>query len=125
MITHHTKAAYFLIYFQFLTLLSDIHAIAVANLFWRVSKAAVASGQWLLYRYHPERASRGKNPLQLDSSAPKLALEKYMYMENCFKMLTTSKPEDAKRFLQEAKQEVSTRWSMYEHMAARGVEKRG
>lgn len=88
-------------------------------------KAAVDSGQWLLYRYHPERSTRGENPLQLDSQAPKLALEKYMYMENRFKMLTKSKPEDAKRFLQEAKQEVSTRWSMYEYMAARGVEKKG
>jgi pyruvate-ferredoxin/flavodoxin oxidoreductase len=46
-------------------------------------------------------------------------------MENRFKMLTKSKPEDAKRFLQEAKQEVSTRWSMYEYMAARGAEKKG
>ena len=87
-------------------------------------KAAVDSGQWLLYRYHPERSTRGENPLQLDSQAPKLALEKYMYMENRFKMLTKSKPEDAKRFLQEAKQEVNTRWSMYEYMAARGAEKR-
>jgi pyruvate-ferredoxin/flavodoxin oxidoreductase len=88
-------------------------------------KAAVDSGQWLLYRYHPERAAEGKNPLQLDSQAPKLALDKYMYMENRFKMLTKSKPEDAKRFLQEAQKEVSTRWSMYEYMAARGGEKRG
>ena len=30
-------------------------------------KAAVNSGQWLLYRYNPERATRGENPLQLDS----------------------------------------------------------
>ena len=48
-----------------------------------------------------------------------------MYMENRFKMLTMRKPEDAKRFLQEAKQEVNTRWSMYEYMAARGAEKKG
>ncbi len=46
-----------------------------------------------------------------------------MYMENRFKMLTKSKPEDAKRFLQEAKQEVTTRWSMYEYMAARKAAK--
>src|SRR3954447_12630780 len=30
-------------------------------------KSLVDSGQWLLYRYHPERADRGENPLQLDS----------------------------------------------------------
>jgi len=30
-------------------------------------KAAVHSGQWVLYRYNPERAKGGENPLQLDS----------------------------------------------------------
>src|SRR5215475_6392626 len=28
-------------------------------------KVAVDAGQWLLYRYHPERAARGENPLRL------------------------------------------------------------
>ncbi len=49
---------------------------------------------------------QGENPLQLDSRAPKIPLEKYMYMENRFKMLTKSKPEDAKRLLQEAQDDV-------------------
>jgi pyruvate-ferredoxin/flavodoxin oxidoreductase len=89
----------------------------------RNQQAAVESGQWLLYRYHPERAARGENPLQLDSRAPKLPVEKYMYMENRFKMLTKSKPEDAKRMLKEAQQDVDTRWRFYEYMAARTMEK--
>ncbi len=33
-------------------------------------KAAVDSGQWLLYRYNPDRAAAGENPLQLDSRTP-------------------------------------------------------
>ena len=33
-------------------------------------KVAVDSGQWLLYRYHPERAIAGENPLMLDSRTP-------------------------------------------------------
>ena len=33
-------------------------------------KAAVDSGQWLLYRYNPERAAQGENPLTLDSRTP-------------------------------------------------------
>jgi pyruvate-ferredoxin/flavodoxin oxidoreductase len=37
-------------------------------------KAAVDAGQWLLYRYHPERAAHGENPLQLDSRAPKIPI---------------------------------------------------
>jgi pyruvate-ferredoxin/flavodoxin oxidoreductase len=82
-------------------------------------KAAVDSGQWLLYRYHPERAARGENPLQLDSPAPKISLDKYMYLENRFKMLTKSKPEEARRLLAEAQQDVVGRWQLYEYLAAR------
>jgi len=34
----------------------------------------VESGRWLMYRYHPDLAKEGKNPLQLDSRAPKLTV---------------------------------------------------
>src|SRR5213078_2648058 len=33
-------------------------------------KIAVDSGQWLLYRYNPERTLVGENPLSLDSRTP-------------------------------------------------------
>jgi pyruvate-ferredoxin/flavodoxin oxidoreductase len=82
-------------------------------------KAAVESGAKLLYRYNPERAIKGENPLQLDSRSPKLPLEQYMYAETRFKMLTASKPEQAKRLLQEAQQDVNSRWEMYQYLAAR------
>jgi pyruvate-ferredoxin/flavodoxin oxidoreductase len=80
-------------------------------------KAAVESGQWPLYRYNPERAKKGENPLQLDSGQPKIPVSKYMYMENRFKMLTKSNPEDAKRLLKEAQEDVDTRWRLYQHLA--------
>ncbi len=86
-------------------------------------KAAVDSGQWLLYRYHPDRAKQGGNPLQLDSHAPKMPVDRYMYMENRFKMLTKSKPEDAKQLLKEAQQDVNARWRLYEYLAARKEER--
>jgi len=82
-------------------------------------KAAVDAGQWLLYRYHPERARNGENPLQLDSRAPKIPIEQFLYMENRFKMLTKSKPEEDKRLLEEAQKDVQTRWRMYEYLGAR------
>jgi pyruvate-ferredoxin/flavodoxin oxidoreductase len=85
-------------------------------------KAAVDSGQWLLYRFHPERTAQGENPLQLDSRAPKLALDRYMYMENRFKMLTKSHPEEAKRLLHEAQEDVHRRWHNYEYLASRKME---
>ncbi len=80
-------------------------------------KAAVESGQWLLYRYHPDRAKTGENPLQLDCGQPKIPVGRYMYMENRFKMLTKSDPEQAKVLLQEAQQDVDTRWRFYQHLA--------
>ncbi|MBZ0299085.1 MAG: pyruvate:ferredoxin (flavodoxin) oxidoreductase, partial [Anaerolineae bacterium] len=43
-------------------------------------KAAVESGQWLLYRYNPDLEKEGKNPLQLDSRPPKISVDRYMYM---------------------------------------------
>ncbi|MGK0290015.1 MAG: pyruvate-ferredoxin/flavodoxin oxidoreductase, partial [bacterium] len=45
-------------------------------------KAVVSSGQWILYRHHPDRKEKGLNPLQLDSRTSGFSLEKYLYMEN-------------------------------------------
>jgi pyruvate-ferredoxin/flavodoxin oxidoreductase len=82
-------------------------------------KVAVESGRWLLYRYDPRRAEQGENPLLLDSRSPKLSVEQAMYSENRFKMLTLSKPEDAKQLAQQAQADVNTRWQMYQYLAAR------
>jgi pyruvate-ferredoxin/flavodoxin oxidoreductase len=88
-------------------------------------KAAVNAGQWLLYRYHPERAAHGANPLQLDSRAPKIPIEQFLYLENRFKMLTKSKPQEARRLLEEAQKDVQTRWRMYEYLGARKPDSNG
>jgi pyruvate-ferredoxin/flavodoxin oxidoreductase len=84
-------------------------------------KAAVNSGHWLLYRFNPERAAKGENPLQLDSPAPKIKLDEYRSMENRFKMLTKSDPDAAKRLLGQAQEEVNLRWKLYQHLAARDL----
>jgi pyruvate-ferredoxin/flavodoxin oxidoreductase len=82
-------------------------------------KAAVESGRWLLYRYDPRRSEQGENPLVLDSRSPKFPVADSMYRENRFKMLTLTKPEDAKRLIQEAQADVNTRWQLYQYLAAR------
>lgn len=87
-------------------------------------KAAVEAGAKLLYRYNPDRVELGENPLQLDSRSPKLPLEQYMYSENRFKMLKASKPEDARRLLAQAQEDVNARWAMYQYLAARQLETR-
>jgi len=82
-------------------------------------KAAVDSGQWLLYRYNPERARAGENPLILDSRTPTRRVQDFMLMETRFKMLTKSKSEDAKKLWQEAQHDVETRFRLYEYLAQR------
>ncbi len=82
-------------------------------------KAAVQSGQWILYRYNPDRVKDGLNPLQLDSGAPKIKVEQYLNMENRFKMLTKSKPEEAKMLFAKSQLDAEARWRMYESLAAR------
>ncbi len=85
----------------------------------RHQKAAVDSGQWLLYRYNPEKTARGENPLSLDSKPPKIPLEEYLYTENRFKMLTKIDPEVAKQLLKLAEGDAERRRSLYEYLAAR------
>jgi pyruvate-ferredoxin/flavodoxin oxidoreductase len=85
-------------------------------------KAIVESGRWLLYRYNPELIGEGKNPLQLDMRSPKYPVKESMYNENRFKMLTKTNPEEAKRLLAEAQQDVNTRWAMYQYLAERSLE---
>ena len=81
-------------------------------------KLAVQSGYWPLLRYNPILAKEGKNPLQLDSKAPSIPLEDYIYNENRYKMLTRNMPEEAKKLLKEAQESVNERWKRYQHMAS-------
>jgi len=82
-------------------------------------KAAVNSGQWLLYRYNPERLRLGENPLQLDSAGPRMKVADYFKLENRFKMLEKSEPRAAKELLAQAQADVSDRRAFYEFLAAR------
>jgi pyruvate-ferredoxin/flavodoxin oxidoreductase len=81
-------------------------------------KAAVASGYWPLFRYDPRLAAEGKNPLQLDSKAPTLPLEKYVYNETRYTMLKQSNEAAAERLLTLEKQDVAKRWHLYEQLAS-------
>jgi len=85
-------------------------------------KVMVDSGEWLLYRFNPERGAAGENALTLDSRAPTRKLQDYLLQQTRFKMLTKSKPEDATRLWKLAQQDVEHRYRMYEYMASRKVE---
>jgi pyruvate-ferredoxin/flavodoxin oxidoreductase len=81
-------------------------------------KAAVESAHWPLYRFNPDLLKEGKNPLKLDSKAPTMDFKDYAYMETRYKMLTKSKPEEAKRLMELAQHDVKMRWQMYEQLAS-------
>ncbi|HAH06318.1 MAG TPA: pyruvate:ferredoxin (flavodoxin) oxidoreductase [Elusimicrobia bacterium] len=80
-------------------------------------KLAVESGYWPLFRYNPSRIAEGKNPMELDSKAPKIPLQDYIYRETRYRMLTASKPEVAKQLLAEAQKEVEEKWRLLEHLS--------
>jgi pyruvate-ferredoxin/flavodoxin oxidoreductase len=80
-------------------------------------KLAVRSGHWPLFRFNPRLIAEGKSPMQLDSQAPSIPLEQYVYNEARYTMLKQNHPETAKRLLEEAQQDVRDRWKLYEMWA--------
>jgi pyruvate-ferredoxin/flavodoxin oxidoreductase len=86
-------------------------------------KVAVDSGQWLLYRYNPERVALGENPLLLDSRTPSKKVKEYLQQQTRFQMLTKSKPEDARRLWEAAQHDAELRYRFYEYLAQRKFEK--
>ncbi|HHT09504.1 MAG TPA: pyruvate:ferredoxin (flavodoxin) oxidoreductase, partial [Candidatus Atribacteria bacterium] len=88
-------------------------------------KKAVLSGYWPLIRYNPNLAKDNKNPLQIDSKAPSLPLDQYIYNETRYSMLKLSNPEQAQKLLALAEEDVAARWKMYQHLAAMEPENKG
>ena len=86
-------------------------------------KAAVQSGHWPLMRYNPDLEKEGKNPLQLDSGKPSITLDKYIYNETRYKILLRSKPEVAKKLLDESQKQVIKRWNFYKYWSEMPISK--
>jgi len=80
-------------------------------------KAAVSCGYWPLFRFNPDLVAQGKNPFQLDSKSPTTALKDYIYNETRYTMLVKSNPEEAKRLLTLAQEDVASRWKLYDYLA--------
>ena len=73
-------------------------------------KALVDSGQWLLYRYNPDRIENGEAPMQLDSRAIKTPVSKFLESEVRFR---TASPEQ----IEAAQQDVDERWKLYTYLS--------
>ncbi|KRT77579.1 MAG: pyruvate flavodoxin/ferredoxin oxidoreductase domain-containing protein [Armatimonadetes bacterium CSP1-3] len=80
-------------------------------------KLAVDSGYWPLLRFDPRRGAEGKNPLQLDSGAPKIDLAKFAYNETRFRMVENVDRLRAHDLMEAARQDVRARYRAYEELA--------
>jgi pyruvate-ferredoxin/flavodoxin oxidoreductase len=80
-------------------------------------KLAVSTGSWPLYRFDPQRAETGVNPLKLDSRPPKEPLYVYTDNEARFRMLKMKNPERAKELGRQAQEYVNERYALHERLA--------
>ncbi len=80
-------------------------------------KLAVETGYFPLFRYNPTLVKEGKNPLKLDSKAPKLPLSDFTSLETRFNMLEKIYPERARELNLLASEDIKNRWAMYEQLA--------
>ena len=80
-------------------------------------KDAVNSGHWPLYRYNPDLARKGMNPLQLDSKEPTISFEDYAAKQNRFTVLKSINPDAAEMLMAKANKETAKRFKMYKAMA--------
>jgi pyruvate-ferredoxin/flavodoxin oxidoreductase len=76
----------------------------------RQQKLAVDTGYWPLLRFDPRREAQGLDPLQIDSKRRTDRLEDYIYNETRYRMLSISRPQEAKRLLALAKEDIERRW---------------
>jgi pyruvate-ferredoxin/flavodoxin oxidoreductase len=88
-------------------------------------KGAVDSGHWPLFRFNPDLAEQGKNPLTMDSKAPKISFKDYAYKETRYSMLARAKPEMAALLLAQAQKNIGSRWHLFEQLASLSYDEKG
>ncbi len=81
-------------------------------------KLAVQSGHWPMYRYDPRLAEKGQNPLLIESKEPTIPVSQYAYNETRYKMLTQIDEARAEQLMKEAQHDATSRWTLYQQMAA-------
>ncbi len=88
-------------------------------------KLITQTGLWPLYRYNPTLPDEGKNPLQLDSREPSVAVKDYAYNETRYRMLVQSDEARAEMLMNEAGEFAQRKWELYKQMAAMAYTKPG
>ena len=81
-------------------------------------KLAVDTGYWHLFRYHPDLAEEGKNPLVIDSKAPTLSFKDFLAGESRYNILKRADPEKADNLFNTAEKNAKERYNHLTRMAA-------
>ena len=84
-------------------------------------KAAVDSGQWLLYRNDPRRIEKGLNSLQLDSKLPTIPIENYLVKERRFNKLLKNNQTIFNTFIRQNQNQVNKRFDKFLAMTTSGI----
>ncbi|WP_299536008.1 4Fe-4S binding protein [Ulvibacterium sp.] len=79
-------------------------------------KAAVASGQWLLYRNDPRRVEECLNPIQLDSDKPSIPIKDYLGMEKRFARLFEKNDGVFDQIMNELQRQIDQRYEYYSYL---------
>ncbi len=86
-------------------------------------KLITQTGLWPLYRYNPALVDEGKNPLQLDSREPSVAVKDYAYNETRYRVLVQNDEARAQMLMDEASELAQRKWELYKQMAAMAYSK--
>ncbi|MDR2826026.1 MAG: pyruvate:ferredoxin (flavodoxin) oxidoreductase [Deltaproteobacteria bacterium] len=81
------------------------------------AKKATESGYWPLFRFNPDLAEEGKNPLQLDSKAPNGTLQSFLSGETRYAQLEAQLPAESKRLRAELEKAYNDRFAKLEALA--------
>ena len=81
-------------------------------------KAAVNSGQWLLYRNDPRRVSKGLNSLQLDSKEPSIKIQDYLKLEKRFSKLIFNNISPVNSIFRNLQSRIDNRFNIYLSLAS-------
>jgi pyruvate-ferredoxin/flavodoxin oxidoreductase len=91
---------------------SESHGIDMENP-KQYHKAAVNSGQWLLYSKDPRKEKNDQNVFQLDSKVPSIQIKEYMQMQNRFDKIINSNKSEHVEFFSNLQAQVNRRFKKY------------
>lgn len=80
-------------------------------------KKAVASGHWPLFRFNPDLAAKGENPVTLDSKEPTMSFADYAYGENRYRVLKKINPDAAAKLMELAEEDTKKTWDQYKQLS--------